>query len=171
MNTGLMHRNAREWNPVLDLQRGIDRLFSDFLRSGTDRSSIFNPACDVEETDSHYVMAFDLPGMKKDDIRVEMIDNQLIVSGTRKSEDRKGDRQSRIVERSYGEFQRVFNLPAAVDAERVEASYEDGVLRLAVPKAESTKPRQIKIGEGKTGFFSKLLGQDKRESEAAGKAA
>lgn len=159
------------WNPARELsllQRGIDRLFDDMLTPFSssnremDAAWKFSPACDVEETESHYMVSFDLPGIAKDDVKIEVTDNQLVVSGERKSETKeKGSRH--IVERFHGAFQRVFTLPASVDAERVEANYQDGVLRIAIPKVEAAKPRRIKITEGKGSFIGKLLGKDKEK--------
>ena len=87
-------------------------------------------------------------------------DQQLLIAGERKYEDRKNQNDVMYSERHYGRFQRVFSLPAGLDVEKVEANYQDGVLRVVVPKVESAKPRQIKIGTGNsTSFFGKLIGQ------------
>jgi HSP20 family protein len=136
-------------------------LFDEMLSPASGRrgssSNWFNPTCDVEETESHYLMSFDLPGMKKDEVKIELVDNQLVVSGERKEEHREDKKSWRFTERRYGKFQRVFTLPSAVDSSKIEADYQEGVLKIAVPKAETAKPKQIRIGEGKTGFFSKLV--------------
>ena len=165
------------WSPARELsllQRGIDRLFDDMLvpfSSGSrelDAAWKFNPACDVEETESSYVVSFDLPGIAKDDVKIEIAGNQLMVSGERKSETKeKGSRH--IVERLVGSFQRVFTLPASVEAEKIEANYQDGVLKIAIPKAEAAKPHRIEITEGKGSFIGKLLGKDKGTAETAAK--
>lgn len=155
---------SENWNPARELsslQRGIDRLFDEM--HDVERQWKFNPACDVEESDSYYLVSFDLPGISKDDVKIELVDNQLTVSGERKAETK--DRNSQhVVERFYGTFQRSFMLPVAVDAHKVEASYQDGVLRIAVPKAEAAKPKQIKISDGKGGIFGKLLRKDKEKT-------
>jgi HSP20 family protein len=156
------------WSPARELsllQRGIDRIFDDMLipfsgERSTDSAWKFNPACDVEETDSHYMVSFDLPGISKDDVKIEITDNQMTVSGERKSETReKGSRH--VLERFHGAFQRSFTLPASVDSEHVEATYNDGVLRIAIPKAEAAKPRRIEVTEGKGGLLGRLLGKDR----------
>lgn len=173
MRSALDFWNGNSWSPARELwflQRGIDRLFDDvmmpFSDSNRDLTSAwrFNPACDVEETESHYIASFDLPGISKDELKIELTDNQLTVSGERKSETKeKGARH--IVERFHGAFQRVFTLPASVDASRVEANYQDGVLRIAIPKAEAAKPRRIQITDGKESLIGRLLGKDKTAVE------
>ena len=116
----------------------------------------FNPAVDVDETDSHYLMSFDLPGISKDDVKIELLENQLTVSGEKTGAVRKDKHNRHLTERNYGSFQRVFTLPSNIEGTKVEASYKDGVLQIALPKAETAKARQVKISEGKTGFFSKF---------------
>lgn len=149
------------WRGLMDLQRNLDRMFDQAFRdSRSDRwadESVFHPACDVEETDSHYVMSVDIPGVSKKDINIEVKDNQLFISGERKAE----RKERGVSERTHGKFHRIVTLPSGIDAEKIEAQYQDGVLTVALAKAESAKPRQIKITEGKTSFFGKLVGGNK----------
>ncbi|MEO5971016.1 MAG: Hsp20/alpha crystallin family protein [Bdellovibrionia bacterium] len=162
-----------EWSPLREMsrmQRDIDRMFDDFISPGANltgdvlnRQMVFSPVCDVEETDSHFLVSFDLPGINKKDVNIELRDNQLIVSGERKEEHKVEKRNRMSTERFYGTFQRAFTLPSTVDADKVEAQYEDGVLRVAIPKSEAAKPKQIEIKEGKGGFFQKLLGRGEKE--------
>ncbi len=149
------------WNPIREmsrLQRRIDRMFDDFFSEPFVSSLVpsrellpfseevgFTPACDVEETDTHYLVSFDLPGVKKDDVKIELHENQLTVSGERK-EEKKG-RGSR--ERYYGSFTRSFTLPSNVNADKAEANYENGVLQIALPKTAASVGKQIPIKEGK----------------------
>ena len=105
----------------------------------------FNPQCDVEETEEHYLFAFDLPGVSKEDVKIELVENQLTVTGERKAEPAKENVVSHVTERFHGAFRRAFTLPMLVDSEKVEARFENGVLRITVPKAEAAKSRQIKI--------------------------
>ena len=145
--------------------RDLDELFEELTPFSTRRETSlgFAPVCDIEETGTHYLMSFDLPGVKKDDIKIDIVDNQLVVSGERKQE-RKVDEKSRyFAEKTYGRFQRTMTLPAQVNADKIEAQYEHGVLQVAVPKSETAQPRQIKIGEGKGGLFSKILGKTEQE--------
>ena len=126
-------------------------------------NAIFQPACDIEEQDDHYRISMDVPGMKKDDIQIEVRDHQLMISGARHEEMRRDDQNLRMVERRFGRFQRAFTLPSGINPEQIEANYENGVLRLAVPKVEEARARQIRIGESK-GLLGKLVGR--REKEA-----
>ncbi len=98
---------AREFSPWFsEIDEVMDRLLVPMTTLKRETQS-FNPACDVEETDSHYLMSFDLPGISKEDVKIEVVDNQLTVSGERKTE-KKGDKNSRhVAERYYGSFQRV----------------------------------------------------------------
>jgi HSP20 family protein len=152
---------ANQWRGLMDLQRNLDlvfdRAFGNVKIDPWDDETVFHPAVDMEETDSHYVMNVDLPGVSKKDIQVEFKDNELHISAKRKNE----KKTSAYSERYYGKFHRVFTVPSGIDTEKIEAQYQDGVLSLAVPKSESAKPRQIKITDGKSSFFGKLLGGNK----------
>jgi HSP20 family protein len=148
----------------------MDRLFDDFWTPSTSKAAQaetqFTPACEVEESEGHYFLNFEMPGVSKDDVQVEFLGNQLIVSGERKNSRKTKEQGSWYSERQYGKFQRTFTLPTGVDPEKIEANYTDGVLSLMIPKAESAKPRQIKIGSNSNvGFFGKFLGQAKSEKE------
>src|SRR5690606_282197 len=129
-----------------NLHRQMDALFSGFRapvgsRIGT--AGGYDVPCDVDETEDHFLFTMDIPGLKREDIQIDLSDNVLTVAGEKKYEtDRKEDGQ-RFVERRYGNFQRRFQLPASVKADAIEAAYEDGVLRIAVPKSEESKPRRI----------------------------
>jgi len=164
MNYFLTTRNARSLNPLWDLRREVDRLFDDawgLTKASTDGVEYdWNPTCEVEENDDHYLMTIEMPGIPKDQIKIEYINNQLTISGERGRESKKQDDGYRYSERRYGKFYRSFALPAGVNADKVEANYEDGVLRLYVPKAEEARSKQIKISSGGgAGFLGKLLGQ------------
>jgi len=151
------------WNDNVSPWRGlIDRMFDQTFED----TAGFHPASDVEETNTHYVMSVDLPGVAKKDINIEVKDNQLYISGERKSE----KRERGFSERYYGKFHRTFTLPTEVEVDKIEAHYQDGVLTVALPKAESVKPRQIKIGDGKSSLFGRLVGGTK-ETEKEVKAA
>lgn len=148
-----------------EMDRAIDT-FNNLFATRTYDERAFDPACEISETDEHYLMSVDLPGLKKEDIKIEMTDNVLIVSGERKHEissDQK--RKVQRYEKSYGFFKRSFTLPTSVDAEKVEARYENGVLELCLPKTQAAKPRQIEIQSGKNGLFGKILGSKKTEQE------
>ncbi len=124
----------------------IDRWFNeddDFLFSA-DRS--WNPAVDIEEKNGKYHITADLPGVKKDDITVELHDGYLTLRGERHSEHEDKKQNYHRIERAYGSFERSFRVPEGVTEKDIEAKYHDGVLELAVPapKAEQAKAIPIK---------------------------
>ncbi len=130
----------------------FDRVFddfwgdSDFVADAEAGRRTWLPAVDIYEDDDAFVATADLPGLKKDDIEVSIEDNVLTVSGERKFEKSEGEGTFRRVERSYGTFRRSFALPRGVDAAKVEAKFEDGVLTLTLPKSEIAKSRKIMVG-------------------------
>lgn len=167
--------NDGNWSLLQDFDRlhgTMNQLFTDVGRNYREKSSDFSasefvPACDIQETAGHHVMHFDLPGIKQEDIQIEMNNNQLIISGERKTDNHYEDSNVQRVERSFGRFQRSFTLPQNVDAQKIEANYENGVLTLVLPKTEEAKPRQIKINEGKTNILDRVFGK-KAELKVSG---
>lgn len=157
-------RRNDTWSPLADFRREMDGLFDDFfsptLRVQKETNHTWAPACEVAEEDGHYMLSLEMPGISKDDIKIEMADNTVTISGERRFE----NKSAWYGERRYGKFQRSFTLPAGIDTDKIEANYQDGVLHLLVPKAESAKPRQIKITNG-SGFFGKLLGDSRKKEE------
>jgi HSP20 family protein len=101
------------------------------------------PLADVEEDDDAYLVEIDLPGVKRDDIDIQLSDRQLTVSGEIKERERTGILRRRT--RRVGQFQYAVTLPADVDADKVNARLDDGVLTVRVPKAEQAKPRRIEV--------------------------
>ena len=131
------------FNQFEEFFNDIDRLNSPALRgAGMD----FTPAVDIDEKDNAYLVTADIPGMKKEEIKVDINDNVLTISGERIKEvknEAKGE--SRYSERVHGKFQRSFSLPAHVDASKVQAAFQDGVLSITIPKAEGARSHSIKI--------------------------
>jgi HSP20 family protein len=127
----------------------------------------FAPACDIQETESHYVLTMDAPGIRRDDLKIELRGNQLSISGRRHLDESKEKGQLHLVERRCGRFERIFALPDSIEPEKIEADYHDGVLAVAVPKAEAAKPRQVPIGASasKPGFLNRLLGKEETGSK------
>lgn len=140
------------WNPVnemMNLQREMNRFFNGMpTRTNRDEdyeSAVWSPMTDITEDVDKYVLNFDLPGLKKEDIKMNFSDNTLKISGERFAEEQKKDTTSHRVERVSGKFYRSFNFPTQVNAENISATYADGVLTVTVPKAEEVKPRLISI--------------------------
>jgi HSP20 family protein len=132
---------------VRDLQREVDSIFDQFFGrdSDEDTSTVWAPRTDLSETDDAFRIRLDVPGMTKEDITINLQSNTLTVSGERTTERQEENEEYVRVERAFGNFHRTFTLPDAVDAENVEAAYEDGVLTINVPKTETSTRRQIEI--------------------------
>lgn len=148
----------RNWIPVRQFDELFNDLFGASARGWTETPTSIAPPAEVDETESHFLVSLDVPGVPKENIQIEARDGRLRVTAERKE-----PVSSKAGERRFGKWERYFSLPKEVDIERVEASCEDGVLRIAIPKAEAAKPRFIKIQEGKAGFFQKLLSPGKRD--------
>lgn len=140
--------NMIRWNPQRDMmnfKRQFDRLFSDYDEEAPTRTSFWKPAVDIFETKDSLVMKVELPGVKKEDVKIDLDNNLLSISGERKFESEVKEEDYHRIERAYGQFQRSFTLPNKVDGERIEARYENGMLEVVLPKKEEAKPRQISI--------------------------
>lgn len=114
------------------------------VKAGT-KQDTWLPAVDVDETEKNYLFSLDMPGIPKDSIKIEFHDGKLHISGERNLETEKKEGTKRIVERQRGKFERTFLLGNDVDADKVEASYKDGVLSVTVPKSEIRKSKVIQI--------------------------
>jgi HSP20 family protein len=131
------------WNPVRDeMSRFVDEFLGrPFVSEGP---TVWQPRVDIEESEDKYSVRAELPGMKLEDIKITLEDNQLTIRGEkRRDEEKKGTTYHRV-ERIYGMFERSFTL-GQVDRARIEALYRDGVLQLSIPKAEQAKAREIAI--------------------------
>jgi HSP20 family protein len=122
-------------------------LFDETLgRSSTQPSaSMWHPAVDVLESKDSYLIRAELPGMKREEIKVEVKDGTLVLSGERKSEKPADGVEYRHVERVAAKFWRSFSLPDNAKSDGIEATYKDGIIEIRVPKTEAAKPRQIEI--------------------------
>ena len=132
-------------NPTRDLfdwSREWENFF-DGGKAGSVRQ--FVPAVDVEEDETHYLVNVEIPGVAKDNIKIEIKDSVLSISGEKKFERTEKNKNYYLSERSSGRFERRFTLPENVDADRVEAIHADGVLKVSIPKAEAAKPKVISI--------------------------
>lgn len=127
------------------------------LRSEYRPETSFVPPYEFNEAEQGYLLSFDVPGISKDQIKIEVKERELRISGERKQLDAGTQGTRTYSERCYGQFDRSFSLPKDVDVENIEARHENGVLELMLPKAAKAQPRTIKIGSGE-GFFSKLVG-------------
>ena len=134
------------WRPHQELARW-SRDFDDFLGRNKTSSNFnsFGPAVDVEELEDGFVLRADVPGLKEDDIDITLDDNELLISGNREETTEENSKGARIRERRFGKFSRRFALGQQVSTEGIEASYDNGVLTVRLPKKEEAKPRQIPV--------------------------
>lgn len=122
------------------------------------------PACDIDEKSDHFLITLDVPGVSKEDIRIELENGKLVVRAERKHEREGKQNNVFISERRYGKFERAFDLGEHVDADKIDAQYQDGVLKIALGKAEQAKPRSIAVKSGEKGsLFESLSGSTKKE--------
>lgn len=131
------------------LSSEVDRLFNTFPFFGGSEerfdSGSWMPAVDLYHDKESVTLRAELPGMKKEDIHVSLHEDVLTLSGERRQEKQHDEKGALRSERFFGKFERSFTLPVRVDASRVAASYEDGILMVTLPKAEEAKPRQIEV--------------------------
>jgi HSP20 family protein len=105
----------------------------------------WSPALDLYQSGDHFLAVVELPGMRKEDIDISLHDGTLTISGERKRDSDKNGETAQRTERYVGTFRRSISLPTRVDANKVSATYEDGILRVTLPKAEEAKPKQIQV--------------------------
>jgi HSP20 family protein len=153
------------------IQDRINRMFREFYApEGRDESlttSSFAPAVDVYEDEHNVTLKIEVPGIDEKDIDVRIENNTLTVHGERKIEKEEKEENYRRVERQYGSFTRTFTLPPTVDAEKVAANYDKGVLKIVLPKKAEAKPKQIKVNVG----GAKVENDKTLEAKAPSKAA
>ena len=141
------------WDPlrgVTDLQNRINRIFEDSLtRTGELDNNVavcsWRPAVDIYATDNGLVIKAELPGVRKDEVSVEVKDNVLTLKGERKTDEKIKDENYYRRERCFGTFLRAFTLQHAVFPDKIKAKFKDGVLEVEIPKPEEEKPKQITV--------------------------
>jgi len=147
-----------KWDPARELdafQSDMNRLFDSFFgrrdgaASGSYGSRRWVPSMDLVETEDHLVLRADLPGLRRDDIEIEVKDGILTVAGERKAQHEEKREDYHRVERSFGRFSRSLELPKGVEADHIDASFEDGVLEVRMPKPAERKPTRIEVRSGR----------------------
>ncbi len=155
------------WDPFREfvtLQDRMNRLFRDSFGDTREEgltTTSFAPPVDVYEDEHNVTLKIEVPGIEEKDIDVRIENNTLTVHGERKFEKEEKEENYRRVERQYGSFTRTFTLPTTVDADKVQADYDKGVLKITLAKKAEAKPKQIKVNVG-----GKVL-----EAKGPGKAA
>ncbi|MGZ5503908.1 MAG: Hsp20/alpha crystallin family protein [Chthoniobacterales bacterium] len=141
------------WNPLRELDEVQNRLGSFFGGSfprfrndnGGPKLADWSPEVEITEDDKEYVVKTDLPEMKKEEIKVNVENGVLSISGERKVEKEEKNKKFHRIERSYGSFERTFTLPEDADATKIAAEFHDGVLRVRLPKNPVAKPKALEI--------------------------
>ena len=132
----------------IDPFRELASFFGSFEPSGKDQlaTGTFVPAVDIYSDEQNLVLKLEVPGVNEEDLNVTVENNTLTIQGERKFEKEEKEENFHRIERRYGSFSRTFKLPSTIDAEKVEASYEKGILKITLGKKAEAKPRQIKVG-------------------------
>lgn len=132
-----------------DLLNSMDRFFADLSSypASAERALWGRFAmCDIEETDQHYRLHFDMPGIKREDVTIELNGRDLRIAGERKFAQEESDKKNfHLRERAWGRFERRFQLSEQADLDKVEAQFQDGVLTITIQKKQSLKPRMIEV--------------------------
>jgi HSP20 family protein len=146
------------WNPskdLLNIEREFNRMFNSFNKSfgfgdsddelAEYENAVWAPLTDISEDEDNFVLKLDLPGIKKENVKINYENGQLSISGERKHEFEKKNAKFHRVERSYGKYFRSFNLPSKIQEDKIDAEFKDGQLTITVPKSEEAKPKQIEV--------------------------
>jgi HSP20 family protein len=149
MIRSLVPQAERLPRPFEGFAREMENLMQRFFGAGDGEwqgLDAYMPQVNVAETDAQYEVSVDVPGMKAEDVKVELQKQNLIVSGDRKEEKEEKGKTFHRLESSFGSFYRSIPLPGVVEEAKIEARCTDGVLKIVLPKSEKTKPKQIKVG-------------------------
>jgi HSP20 family protein len=146
------------WNPTRDLmsmEREFNRIFNSLERKfgfGDSNSeneefenAVWMPMTDILEDENQYYLKIDLPGIKKEDVKINFSNGQLSISGERKQENIEKNAKYHRSERSYGKYYRSFTLPQKIKENEISAEFKDGQLKISIPKSEESKPKQLEI--------------------------
>ncbi|MDH5589816.1 MAG: Hsp20/alpha crystallin family protein [Gemmatimonadota bacterium] len=139
------------WRELEEVSNRLARFFDESPVSAGAETGTWLPAVNVSETSDELMLTAELPGMKQEDITIELENNILNISGTKSEEVKEGDEERRyhMWERRYGAFQRSFTLPHTVKADAIRAHFENGILEVHLPKSAEAKGRKILIEKGK----------------------
>ncbi len=133
-------RALRPWLFSDDFENAVNRWVG-----GTEAKEGYTPAVDVQETAEAYIVVADFPGIKKEDIGIEILEDTITIQGTRTDESEEKKENYHRIERSSGSFKRSFRIPGGFQHDTVKATFTDGVLTLNLPKVEEQKAKQIEV--------------------------
>ena len=163
---------STRWDPFREfasLQNRVNSLFQDYHRGEQDEltlTSSFVPAVDVYEDEHKVTLKLEIPGVSQEDVDIRLENSTLTVRGERKFEKEEKEENFHRIERRYGSFARSFTLPSTLDAESVEASYENGVLKIQLAKRAEARPKQIKVNIGGGKSLGKTVEGTKAETKS-----
>jgi HSP20 family protein len=124
----------------------FDRFFEDFSTPNLySEERTFTPAFDVSETEKELIIEAEIPGIKKEDISINLSNGLLSIKGEKKHETKEEKENYHCIERRYGTFKRNMQLPVEVDSDKVDATYKDGLLTITIPKAQAAEPKKIEV--------------------------
>jgi HSP20 family protein len=141
----VVRRTRSPWTEMNRIAREMETMFGN---GWTGSQDLWAPPVDVEETADEIVLNAEIPGVRREDLDIELEDGVLTIQGEKKDEEKQEGVQGLLYERRWGSFTRRFTLPRAVDAANITATYENGILTVRVPKAEEAKGRKIEITAG-----------------------
>ena len=138
-------RPNEAWQNLRRLSNALDEAFGNFPDEGRTVTASWYPACDVFEDQETIKIVAEVPGVTPEDVKISLENNLLTIRGEKKQQAEERTERVHRYERSYGIFERTFALPSTVDHEKIQASYQNGILTVSVPKAERARPREIPV--------------------------
>lgn len=146
----MAERPLKRWNPFrefISLHDDMDRFFNTLFgrRFAEESEGVWLPLVDIEEDNENFIVKAELPGLKKEEVKISVRGNLLTIAGERVQEEETKNKTYHRVERQYGKFSRTISLPSEVDVNRIKAIYKDGVLQITLPKPETFKSKDIEV--------------------------
>ena len=145
------------WNPakeLISMEKEFGKIFDSFnnrfgLKSSKEdedfANAVWSPLTDIKENEEKYSLQLDLPGVKKEDVKITFNNGQIAISGERNFGKEDKSAKYHHVERAFGKYYRAFNLPDKILEDQIDAEFKDGILNICIPKAEKAKPKQIEV--------------------------
>jgi len=132
---------------VVNFRNEFDKMFDTFFNTGSMETGLaaISPAVDIEENEKEFVLTAELPGTKKDDVKVNLKENMLSISGEKSQEKKIDEKNYRLNERMFGKFERSFRLPDSTDQEHISAEFKHGILTVTIPKLKESLAKQVEI--------------------------
>jgi HSP20 family protein len=161
MNAILTRRPLNTAADLLHTSRGLSKLLDEafqgwpFGAEGSTVTSAWLPTTDIFEDDKVVKIVAEIPGVRSEDVKISLENNVLTIRGEKRQEAEERNERVHRFERSYGTFERTFALPSTIDPDQIQASYQDGVLTVTLPKVEKARPREIPVQATETSGYKK----------------